>query len=95
MVPYYEIVEKYVGISGRPEGLPQLPDSVFLPPMEMTCAETSMRSRIKSKMDRTVTIGRVAILTKPHNGARRATSAAVRARLLDVFLLLESDNRSA
>ena len=68
MVPYYEIVEKYVGISGRPEGLAQLPDSVFLPPMEMTCAETSMRSRVKSKMNRTVTIGRVAILTKAHNG---------------------------
>ena len=69
MVPYYEIVEKYVGISGQAEGLPQLPDQrVFLPPMEMTCGEAILRDRVKDKMGRTVTIGRVAILTKPHNG---------------------------
>ena len=68
MVPYYEIVENYVGISGQAEGLSQLPDSVFLPPMAMTCAEESMRERLKSKMDRVMTIGRVAILTKAHNG---------------------------
>ena len=29
--PYYEQVEKCVGISGRREGLAQLPDSIFLP----------------------------------------------------------------
>jgi choline dehydrogenase-like flavoprotein len=68
MVPYYELVERYVGISGQAEGLPQLPDSVFLPPMEMTCGEELMRDRVKDKMGRTVTIGRVSILTKAHNG---------------------------
>ena len=68
MVPYYEIVEKYVGISGQAEGLPQLPDSVFLPPMEMTCGEGVLRDRVRQKMGRTITIGRAAILTKAHNG---------------------------
>jgi choline dehydrogenase-like flavoprotein len=68
MVPYYEIVEKYVGISGQAEGLSQLPDSVFLPPMEMTCGEQILRDKVRDKMGRAVTIGRVAILTKPHNG---------------------------
>ncbi len=68
MVPYYELVERYVGISGQAEGLSQLPDSVFLPPMEMTCGETIMRDRVKDKMGRVVTIGRVSILTKAHNG---------------------------
>lgn len=68
LVPYYEEVEKYVGISGQAEGLSQLPDSVFLPPMEMTCGETVLRDQVKSKFGRTVTIGRVAILTKNHNG---------------------------
>jgi choline dehydrogenase-like flavoprotein len=68
MVPYYEIVEKYVGISGQSEGLSQLPDSVFLPPMGMTCGEQILRDRVKQKMGRVVTIGRVAILTKAHNG---------------------------
>jgi choline dehydrogenase-like flavoprotein len=68
MVPYYELVEKYVGISGQAENLPQLPDSVFLPPMEMTCGETVLRDKVREHMGRVVTIGRVAILTKAHNG---------------------------
>jgi choline dehydrogenase-like flavoprotein len=66
--PYYELVERYVGISGQSEGLPQLPDSIFQPPMAMTCGETIMRDRLKDKMGRVVTIGRVSILTKAHNG---------------------------
>jgi choline dehydrogenase-like flavoprotein len=68
MVPYYEEVEKYVGISGQAENLTQLPDSVFLPPMAMTCGEEILRDELKKKMGRTVTIGRAAILTRNHNG---------------------------
>jgi choline dehydrogenase-like flavoprotein len=68
LVPYYERVERFVGISGQAEGLPHLPDSVFQPPMEMTCGELLLRDAVKQKMDRTVTIGRVAILTRPLNG---------------------------
>ena len=68
MVPYYEKVERYVGISGMEEGLPQLPDSIFLPPMEMTCSEWTVRNAIKAKFGRTLTIGRTAILTRNHNG---------------------------
>lgn len=68
MTPYYEMVEKYAGISGQSEGLSQLPDSVFLPPMAMTCGEQILRDRVKDKMGRTITIGRVAILTQQHNG---------------------------
>jgi choline dehydrogenase-like flavoprotein len=68
LAPYYEIVERYVGISGQAEGLSQLPDSVFLPPMEMTCGETVLRDKVNAKMGRTVTIGRVAVLTRNHNG---------------------------
>ena len=33
LIPWYEKVEKFVGISGQSEGLSQLPDSVFTPPM--------------------------------------------------------------
>ncbi|MEO8127232.1 MAG: GMC family oxidoreductase [Bryobacteraceae bacterium] len=68
MVPYYEKVERYVGISGRAENLPQLPDSVFLPEMEMTCGEEMLRASMKEKFDRVMTIGRCAVLTKAHNG---------------------------
>ncbi len=67
LAPYYDIVENYVGISGMAENNPALPDSRFLPPMKMTCGETLLRNRA-AHLNRTVTIGRVAILTQPHNG---------------------------
>jgi choline dehydrogenase-like flavoprotein len=68
VAPYYDIVEEYVGISGQTEGVSALPDGKFLPPMPMTCAETQLRTRVKEKLGRTVTIGRTANLTKPING---------------------------
>ena len=68
LVPYYEKVEKFIGFSGQQEGLDQLPDSVFLPPMAMTRGEKLLSQRVRDKMGRVVTIGRVAILTKDHNG---------------------------
>jgi choline dehydrogenase-like flavoprotein len=66
--PYYDIVEDYVGISGQAEGISELPDSRFLPPMPMTCAETQLKTRLKAALGRTVTIGRAANLTRPVNG---------------------------
>lgn len=68
LVPYYEEVERYVGITGMEEKLPQLPDSIFQPPMAFTCGEQLLRDRVKQKQGRVVTIGRAAVLTKPHNG---------------------------
>jgi choline dehydrogenase-like flavoprotein len=68
LVPYYELVEDYVGISGMVENLPDLPDSKFQPGMPMTCVEDKVRGAIKSKFNRTLTIGRLANLTKPLNG---------------------------
>jgi choline dehydrogenase-like flavoprotein len=68
LAPYYDIVEDYVGISGQAEGVDELPDGRFQPPMAMTCAETQLRTRVKAKFGRTVTIGRTANLTKPTNG---------------------------
>src|SRR5215510_5618552 len=67
--PYYERVEDFVGISGSYENLPQLPDSNFLPPMAMTCGERMLKKSVESKFPgRNVIIGRVAILTKAHQG---------------------------
>jgi len=68
IAPYYDEVERYVGISGRNEGNPALPDGQFLPPMAMTCGEKLLRKRVSEKLGRTVTIGRTAILTQAHNG---------------------------
>lgn len=67
--PWYTYVEKYAGISGAPLGLPQLPDSHFLPPMELNCVEKHIKSRIEKEYPgRHMIIGRVAHLTEPLNG---------------------------
>lgn len=66
--PYYDRVERFIGISGAKEGLPQLPDGEFLPAMDLTCGELHAREVLRSKFGRTLTIGRTAILTAPLNG---------------------------
>ena len=68
--PWYDYVEEFIGVSGEALGLPQLPDSKFLPPMELTCGEKIMRAAIVEHFggERVLTIGRAAILTKDHNG---------------------------
>ena len=67
--PWYGYVEKYAGISGSKEGLKQLPDSEFLPPMEMNVVEKHVRDRIeKNHPGRRMIIGRCAHLTVPLNG---------------------------
>ena len=68
LAPHYERVERFIGISGQAEGLSQLPDSVFLPAMDMTCGERHVRQSMKAKFGRTLTIGRTAILTANLNG---------------------------
>ena len=70
LAPYYDIVEDYVGISGQAENVPELPDGHFHPAMPMSCAETQLRTRVKSKLGWTVTIGRSANITRPLNGRR-------------------------
>ncbi len=65
VAPWYSYVEKFVGISGEKLNLPQLPDSDFLPPMEMYCVEKEVRKRIEKNFPgRVMTIGRVANLSK-------------------------------
>ena len=66
--PYYDLVEKYVGISGSAEGIEHLPDGQFQPPMPLTCQETLFRSRVKEKLGRFVMPARSANLTRPLNG---------------------------
>ena len=68
VAPFYDKVERYVGISGMREGHDALPDGQYLPPMGMSCAEWRMRDLAKQRFRRTLTIGRSANLTKPING---------------------------
>jgi choline dehydrogenase-like flavoprotein len=70
LAPWYDHVEKFAGISGSAEGLAQLPDGHFLPPMDMTCVEKDVAQRIRDhyKGQRHMIIGRVANLTAPIEG---------------------------
>ncbi|MBC8034698.1 MAG: GMC family oxidoreductase [Chitinophagaceae bacterium] len=66
---WYSYVEKFVGVNGSRDGLPQLPDGEFLPAMEMNVVEKDVAARIKEhyKLARTMIMGRSANLTVAHN----------------------------
>jgi len=70
LAPWCDYVEEFIGISGEPLGLPHLPDSKFLPPMELNCAERVVQKAVTKNFapERVLTIGRVAVLTEAHNG---------------------------
>jgi choline dehydrogenase-like flavoprotein len=70
IAPWYDHVEEFAGISGEALGLAQLPDSKFLPPMELNCTERFVRSELAKHFggERVLTIGRAAILTQDHGG---------------------------
>ena len=65
LAPWYSYVERFVGISGNADGLDELPDGEFLPPMEKTCVEDYFSDVIKKEYNgsRHVIIGRCAHIT--------------------------------
>lgn len=66
LAPWYDHVEKFAGISGSKEGLSQLPDGEFLPPMELTDPEKDFKAKLeKAFPGRRLIAGRCAHLTSP------------------------------
>ena len=70
LAPWYDYVEKFAGISGNRDGLPQLPDGQYQKPMDMNVVEKDVAKRIKAhyKEHRDMIIGRVANITEPLPG---------------------------
>jgi len=70
LAPWYDHVERFIGVSGSVEGIPQLPDGQFLPPMEMNCVEKDVAASIRKHYGgkRHMIIGRTANITKPLPG---------------------------
>ena len=70
LAPWYSHVERFIGVSGAREGLEQLPDGEFLPPMNMSVVERHTREKVMQAFggERVWTIGRAAVLTQTHNG---------------------------
>ncbi len=63
---WYSYVERFVGISGSAENIPQLPDSVFQKPHDMTDVEKDAKKKIEAAFPgRKMIIGRAAHLTEP------------------------------
>ena len=69
LAPWYDYVEKFAGISGSLEGLPQLPDGQFMPPIPLNMVEKDVAEKIKNfyKGQRHVINSRTANITVPHN----------------------------
>ncbi|WP_064198135.1 MULTISPECIES: GMC oxidoreductase [Emticicia] len=67
IAPWYSYVEKFAGISGNKDGLPQLPDGEFLPPHEQSCVEKHFTKEMAKHYNgtRPIIIGRCAHLTAP------------------------------
>ncbi len=64
LAPWYDHVEKFVGVAGSKEGLPQLPDGEFIPPFEMNDGEKLFKAAVEAKFPgRKVIIGRNANLS--------------------------------
>jgi choline dehydrogenase-like flavoprotein len=71
IAPWYDHVERFAGIAGSKEGLPQLPDGQFQPAMPLNCGEEKVAAALaKSSFGRNRRIipGRVANLTLPLPG---------------------------
>jgi choline dehydrogenase-like flavoprotein len=72
MDPYYTKAEEFIGVSGNRDGLPQLPDGNFMPPMKLNCGEHLLRKGAE-KLGRHGIPMRLAMLTgtpKPHMKGR-------------------------
>ena len=66
LAPWYSYVEKFAGIQGSKEGLEVLPDSEFLPPMDLNVVEKDVAAKIKTHYNgkRHMIIGRSANITQ-------------------------------
>jgi choline dehydrogenase-like flavoprotein len=70
IAPWYDYVERFAGIAGSREGLPQLPDGQFQPPMPLNCGEILIAERLTKQYGgrRRLIPGRNANLTQPLPG---------------------------
>ena len=67
IAPWYSYAEKFAGISGSRDGLPQLPDGDFQPAMDFNCVEKDVAEKLAKQFDgkRRIIMGRTANITQP------------------------------
>ena len=67
IAPWYSYVEKFAGIAGNKDGIPQLPDGEFLPAFPLNDVEQYFSDHLKKNYkDRYVISARCAHLSKPN-----------------------------
>jgi choline dehydrogenase-like flavoprotein len=65
--PFYDRVDRLIGIFGSVENLPNEPDGIFLPPPRPRCHELWVKQAC-DRMNITCIPSRLSILTRQHNG---------------------------
>lgn len=65
MKPWYDHVERFAGISGNKDGLPELPDGEFLPAYPLNVVEKYFKETIENKFSAKLISARCAHLSKP------------------------------
>ncbi len=69
IAPWYDYVERFIGVSAAQDGIQHLPDGISQPPFEMNAVEKYFKGKIEINYPgRKVIIGRTANLTKPVQG---------------------------
>jgi choline dehydrogenase-like flavoprotein len=62
VAPYYDRVDRYLGVSGFAEGLPQMPDGQFMRPLRLNYSALYLRKTLEG-MDRCLTPYRAGVAT--------------------------------
>jgi choline dehydrogenase-like flavoprotein len=65
--PYYDKIDRLIGIFGAPLNMPNEPDGIFLPPPKPRCYELLIK-KASDKLDIPSLPSRLSILTQPLNG---------------------------
>ncbi len=64
IAPYYDTIEREVGVCGNRDGLEDLPDGIFLPPVPLKCSDEILRRAARSLGGNVIHV-RKATLTVP------------------------------
>jgi choline dehydrogenase-like flavoprotein len=64
--PYYDKIDRFIGIFGAPLGMPNEPDGIFLPPPKPRCYELLIK-QASERLNIPCVPSRLSILTKPLN----------------------------
>ncbi len=73
--PWYTYVERFIGVAGSIEGIPQFPDGDFLPPFDMNIGEQVVKRRLEAHYpDRKLIPNRVAHITEARAGRFKGRS---------------------